>query len=111
MNDKQAGSKFQEVSPVQRQAKEDKNEEKGEFSAAYKIEKIVSEQNWMVWQSTQKNRSAGAQKQKDLSEIMSLEGHGRVLESDNCRLAGRTSWLYMGNRSEMEEGLLYLSDV
>ena len=40
---------------------------------------------------------------------MSSEGHERALESDICRLAGRTSWLYMGNRSETEEGLFYLS--
>ena len=47
MNDKQAGSKFQGVSPVERsQAKEDRNEEKGEFSAACGIEKkIVREEN------------------------------------------------------------------
>ena len=47
MNDKQAKSKFQGVSPVERrQAKEDRNEEKGEFSAACGIEKkIVREEN------------------------------------------------------------------
>ena len=47
MNDKQARSKFQGVSPVERrQAKEDRNEEKGEFSAACGIEKkIVREEN------------------------------------------------------------------
>ena len=42
MNDKQAKSKFQGVSPVERrQAKEDRNEEKGEFSAACGIEKKI----------------------------------------------------------------------
>ena len=47
MNDKQARSKFQGVSPVERrQAKEDKNEEKGEFLAACGIEKkIAREEN------------------------------------------------------------------
>ena len=47
MNDKQAGSKFQGVSPVERSwAKEDRNEEKDEFSAACGIEKkIVREEN------------------------------------------------------------------
>ena len=48
MNDKQAGSKFQGVSPVERsQVKEDRirNEEKGKFSAARGIEKIEREEN------------------------------------------------------------------
>ena len=47
MNDKQARSKFQGVSPVERsQAKEDRNEEKCEFSAACGIEKkIAREEN------------------------------------------------------------------
>ena len=40
MNDKQAESKFQGVNPVERcPAKEDRNEEKGEFSAACEIKK------------------------------------------------------------------------
>ena len=34
---KQARSKFQGVSPVERWTKEDRNEEKGEFSVAYEI--------------------------------------------------------------------------
>ena len=43
---KQAGSKFQGVSPVEKKAKEDRNEEKGEFSAACEIEKqTVREEN------------------------------------------------------------------
>ena len=43
----QAGSKFQGVSPVERkEAKEDRNVEKGEFSVACKIEKrTVREEN------------------------------------------------------------------
>ena len=49
MSDKQAKSKFQGVSPVERRsiAKEDRNEEKGEFSAACGIEKkiLVREEN------------------------------------------------------------------
>ena len=32
---------------------------------------------------------------RKMSEILSLEGlEGSTLESDNCRGAGRTSWLY-----------------
>ena len=47
MNNKQARSKFQGVSPVERrQAKEDRNEEEGEFSAAWGTEKkIAREEN------------------------------------------------------------------
>ena len=46
MNDKQARSKFQGVGPVERQAKEDRNEENGEFSAACEIvRKTVREEN------------------------------------------------------------------
>ena len=54
MNDKQAISRFQGVSPVERsQVKEDRNEEKGEFLAACEIEKkIVREEN-----EIQKNES------------------------------------------------------
>ena len=55
MNDKQAISKFQGVIPVERSymVKEDRNEEKGEFSAACGIEKIVREENdrdWEEWE-------------------------------------------------------------
>ena len=46
MDDKQAESEFQGVSPVERrQAKEDKNEEKGEFLVACGIEKKIVRQN------------------------------------------------------------------
>ena len=54
MNDKQAKSKFQGVSPVERrQAKEDRNEEKGEFSAACGIEKKIAREGNEI----QKNES------------------------------------------------------
>ena len=47
MSDKQAKSKFQGVSPVEKMGyRDDRNEEKGEFSAACGIEKkIVREEN------------------------------------------------------------------
>ena len=69
MNDKQAGSKFQGVSPVERQAKEDRNEEKGEFSAACGIEKkIVREEN-----EIEKNENESEDGVVEHSKVQALE--------------------------------------
>ena len=70
MNEKQAGSKFQEVSPVERsQAKEDRNEEKGEFSAACGIEKkIVREEN-----EIEKNENESEDGVVEHSKVQELE--------------------------------------
>ena len=70
MNDKQAGSKFQGISPVERsQAKEGRNEEKGEFSAACGIEKkIVREEN-----ETEKNENESEDGVVEHSKVQELE--------------------------------------
>ena len=70
MNDKQAESKFQGVSPVERsQAKEDRNEEKGEFSAACGIEKkIVREEN-----EIEKNENESEDGVVEHSKVQALE--------------------------------------
>ena len=70
MNDKQAKSKFQGVSPVERrQAKEDRNEEKGEFSAACGIEKkIVREEN-----EIEKNENESEDGVVEHSKVQELE--------------------------------------
>ena len=70
MNDNQAGSKFQGVSPVERrQANEDRNEEKGEFSAACGIEKkIVKEQN-----EIEKNENESEDGVVEHSKVQELE--------------------------------------
>lgn len=70
MNDKQAKSKFQGVSPVERrQAKEDRNEEKGEFSAACGIEKkIVREEN-----EIEKNENESEDGVVEHSKVQALE--------------------------------------
>ena len=70
MNDKQAISKFQGVSPVERsQAKEDRNEEKGEFSAACGIEKkIVREEN-----EIEKNENESEDGVVEHSKVQALE--------------------------------------
>ena len=70
INDTQAGSKFQGVSPVERSyAKEDRNEEKGEFSAACGIEKkIVREEN-----EIQKNENESEDGLVERSKVQELE--------------------------------------
>ena len=70
MNDNRAGSKFQGVSPVERsQAKEDRNEEKGEFSAACGIEKkIVREEN-----EIEKNENESEDGVVEHSKVQALE--------------------------------------
>ena len=70
MNDKQAGSKFQGVSPEERsQAQEDRHEEKGEFSAACGIEKkIVREEN-----EIEKNENESEDGVVEHSKVQALE--------------------------------------
>jgi len=49
MNDKQARSKFQEIRIVERrQAKGNRNEEKGEFSAAWGTEKKIAREEYKI---------------------------------------------------------------
>ena len=70
MNDKQAKCKFQGVRPVERsQAKEDRNEEKGEFSAACGIEKkTVREEN-----EIEKNENESEDGMVEHSKVQALE--------------------------------------
>ena len=68
MNDKQAKSKFQGVSPVEkRQAKEDRNEEKGEFSAACGIEKKL------VREESEENENESEDGVVEHSKVQALE--------------------------------------
>ena len=70
MNDKQARSKFQGVNPVERsQTKEDRNEEKGEFSTACGIEKKIAREENQI----EKNENESEDGVVEHSKVQALE--------------------------------------
>ena len=76
MNDKQAGSKFQGVSPCSRDIGEDRNEQKGDFSAACAIKKkIVREEDAIM-----KNENESEDGVVEHSKVQELESRKKICQ-------------------------------